>query len=653
VSAALNPKFDLSTTMGFTKTTNRIPPESDLIIALWYTGMQNYGFKGPGLDKIVNQVDGTPLHDYFQWNPGDIMQYVNQQDLQRFTGSANASWRPFSWMQNDGTVGVDLTDLDFFHLCRKNECPPQSATARVGNVTDNRANLRNFNFKLSSTSSYTWRERVNLKTSIGADYTNTEADSLSTTGQTLPPGGVAVVQAATRNVNSQTQPKAVKTMGLYVQEQAAFNDRLFVTAAIRTDQNSAFGTNFQQVYYPKVSASWIASEEAFFPRTSWLDNFRARLSYGASGVQPGPTSGLTTFSAATVSIPTRGVTNATDTPGLQASNPGNANLKPETSAELEAGFETRLMKSRVTIDYTYYNKRTKDALISVPIAPSAAAPVTSLLQNVGSTRNYGHELQVNAQLIERRNFAWDVTLNASHNTSAVVDLGIDLATGKPRIIGAGGQAREIAGYPIFGQWFRPYTYADANGDGILQLSEVHVDSGFFFKGVGVARDIASIVNGFDLLGRKLRIAMSFDYRGGGNTQDGANNFQCNTTPNACAETQIKQQDLNFQARQIAKSTGTVIGGTTYKTTVGYFMSNQFWKFRELSATYALDPRLVRYIRAQAGSNIVFSMRNIHTYSSFTGIDPEANYGVSGSENQNEFQTAGAPTYYSLRVNLKY
>ena len=59
------------------------------------------------------------------------------------------------------------------------------------------------------------------------------------------------------------------------------------------------------------------------------------------------------------------------------------------------------------------------------------------------------------------------------------------------------------------------------------------------------------------------------------------------------------------------------------------------------------------LRAQNGSTIVFAARNLHLWSSFTGIDPEANYGVNGTENQNEFQTAAAPTYITLRLNLKY
>ena len=78
-----------------------------------------------------------------------------------------------------------------------------------------------------------------------------------------------------------------KTFGIFVEEQVSFRDRLFVTGAVRSDQNSAFGTNFQRVVYPKASLSWIVSDESFFPRMAWLNQFRLRSAYGASGVQPG------------------------------------------------------------------------------------------------------------------------------------------------------------------------------------------------------------------------------------------------------------------------------------------------------------------------------------------------------------------------------
>ena len=137
--------------------------------------------------------------------------------------------------------------------------------------------------------------------------------------------------------------------------------------------------------------------------------------------------------------------------------------------------------------------------------------------------------------------------------------------------------------PINSQWFRPFTFNDANNDGLIQRAEVVVDTAFQYFGYVVPRDLISVQNGLDFFGRKLRINAMFDYKGGNSILDGANNFQCNTGPFACNETQDPKAEQWKQARAIAKTYGSVTGGTTYKTTVGYFRNAQFWKFRELSA----------------------------------------------------------------------
>jgi TonB-linked SusC/RagA family outer membrane protein len=665
LSAALSPTFDLNVNTGFSKLDNRIPPESDLIIALYYVGMQNYGYKGCpggkapcGLDKDPNQSDGTPLHDALQWAPGDIMQVTQNSDVQRFTGSLNGNWRPFPWMRNDGTVGLDLSAVDYFQLCRLNECPPQTNVARLGRVTDNQYKFRNFSGKVSSTSTWNYKPWLNFQTSLGSDYTNIETDSANTNGTLLPPGGSSVGAASTRNARN-TQPTAVKTLGLFVQEQAGINDRLFLTAAIRTDQNSAFGTNFQHVYYPKASLSWIVSDESFFPRFDWLDQFRVRTAYGASGVQPGALAALALYTPTSVSIESKSPNpSATDTPALTASQVANPDLKPETSTEFEGGFDSDLIHHRLHFEYTFWKKKTKDALIQVLLSPSSTAPTLNPLRNIGSTEGWGHEVQLNAQLFESRRFGWDVLVTGSHFSNKVLDLGIDPTTGQERVLitnngGTGAQVRQQVGYPINSAWYHPYTYNDANHDGILQVNEVHVDSSYQYFGYRVPRDIFSIQNGLDFFGGALRVTGSFDYKGGASILDGANNFQCNTGPYACRDTQDPTVSLDRQAAAIAKRFGTSIGGTSYKTSLGYFRNNQFWKFREFSTVWQLPNVLRSRIRAQQGSSLVFSARNLHTWSSWTGIDPEANYGLTQTESQNEFQTTGLPTYFTFRLNLKY
>ncbi|HEY4303889.1 MAG TPA: SusC/RagA family TonB-linked outer membrane protein [Gemmatimonadaceae bacterium] len=657
LNAAISPKLDINFNSGFARNENRLPPSGSSFEALYYTGMQNYGYKGCpggvapcGLDKQTTAVDGVPLNEYFQYAPGDVMQRYRPQVVQRTTLSMNTNWRPFSWMVNDGTIGLDLADRDNTDICRLNECAPTAQT-RLGQVSDLKVNRRTISAKASSTGTWVARPWLNFKSTVGGDYTHIETDSVSASGTILPPGGELVGQASVRSGN-EGYPVADKTLGIYGQEVAGIRDRLFLTLAVRSDQNSAFGTKFQSILYPKASVSWLASDESFFPHYNWLNSFRLRGAYGASGVQPGRTDGLITFAAGNQSLANRATGAATDTPGLAAQQAGNPDLRPEKSSELEGGFESQLLSNKVRIDYTAYLKKTHDALIQVNLAPSSGAAQLSPLQNIGSTQNTGHELQVTAQLIDRRSFAWDVTLTGSHESNKVLNLGIDATTGLPRVLNPGGTQRNLAGYPINSLWLRPYHYADANGDGVLQYNEVTVDTNFVYAGYAFPRDIFSIQNGVDLLNHTLHISALFDYRGGFTLQDGGNNFQCGTGPFACRETEDPTAPLQWQARNIAKVNGTVIGATRYTTGAGYYENGQFWKFRELSAAYSLPTIVRKYLRAANGTTLVVAARNLHTWTSYTGLDPEE-FDSSNTDTQSNFQSAAPSRYITFRLNLKF
>ncbi len=437
---------------------------------------------------------------------------------------------------------------------------------------------------------------------------------------------------------------------------------MFLTVAGRQDQNSAFGTKFQHITYPKASLSWLLSDEPFFPRYSWLSSLRLRSAYGANGVQPRATAALQTFSAVTQTITKIDAQTGIDLPGLLANQPGNANLRPERSIEFETGLEADFFNRRLHLDYTWYQKNTSDALVEVPIPASVAAPVISLPQNVGKTQNWGNEVQLNARLFDSRRLGWDVTVGASHNANAWVSLGKDPsrcsldATGRQLceslVIGLGTTTQQRKGDPLFTQWYPGYTYADKNGDGIIQQNEVQVSSTLSKIGVGFPKDLVSAETGVDLFGRRLRVSASFDFRSGGNTLEG-NYFQCSSAPKACRDSQDPSAPLWMQARAVAVTYGTRINGTTFTTPLGYFVPVQFWKWRELSGSLLLPERVNRLFAAENGSTLMFGLRNIHTWTSFTGVDPEQNYGVNGNEVTNDFNTSPPPTYITVRLNLKY
>ena len=651
LSIATSPTLDLNVSAGFSKVDEGLPQSNNNTFSPTYQSMMGPGFRtaGPGYTGIGSL--GEALNGYNSYVPSEIFQDVNQNASQRLVGSMRAVWRPLAWMQNDGTVGIDYNNRTGIFLCRYLECPA-SGTLRLGATSSSTLNNRNFSAKLTSTSSWQARPWASLKTTFGGDYTNVEADGTSASGNTLPPGTQSVGSAAVTSA-SNTLWTATKTLGYYVEAQAALRDRLFLTAAVRADQNNAFGTNFQQVVYPKVSLSWLLSDESFFPRYEWLNQFRLRTAYGASGVQPGATSALITFASTTVNQPVVAVSNTgTDTPGLRGSALGNPDLKPELSAEFEGGFEARMLKDRVNLDVTYYSKQTRDALISQSIAPSAGPSSTTVLRNLGSVKNTGVEATIHATLIDRRSFGWDVMISGSHTSNQLVSLGFDAAGLPNKTIGTG-SLRDSVGLPINAYTYRAFHYTDANNDGFITANEVTVDPNVSFTGYSSPRDIASVLSGFDLFSRKVRINSLFDYKGGGMLVNTNLSFQCSSTPRPCQDVSTLNSSLERQAGAIAL-TGPFTGQST--TAVAYTEPLQYWRLRELSATVELPVMVTKgWLRAESAA-LTFAGRNLHTWTSYRGVDVEEN-GIPifafSNDVQNTTFSQGSRRYFTVKATLHY
>lgn len=655
LTAALNQKFDLNMNAGYSNTNQRLPQVDNNIYSVFYSAFNGPGFNykvaAPAASGLAYNPIGTLGENkagYGVYSPAQIFQRLSESRVQRFIGSADANWRPLTWMQNQGTVGLDLAGRTDFRLCRFGECP-NTATLRQGNVYDQQTNDRNLSAKLVSTSTWQPISSTQLKTTFGFDYNNLEEDYVQANGQQLPPGGQNVNQAAIKDASTQLQT-VNKTLGLYVQEQAAIRDRLFLTAAVRTDQNSAFGTNFQRVYYPKASLSWILSDERFFPHPAFVNTFRLRAAYGASGVQPGATTALQTFNALSANVAINGAGSATgaDVPGLVAAALGNSELKPERSAEFEGGFESQLFSNRVNVDFTYYRKKTSDALIAQPIAASSGAPgvpgITNLTltRNLGSIQNNGVEATITTTLVDNTNFGWDLTVGASHNSNKIVSLGLD-ANGKPNPTIGTGTTRDSVGLSVNGFFAHPYTYADADGNGIITPDEVKVSNDYAYLGYSSPRDLVSIQNGFDLFARRLHLQTLLDYRGGASIYNQSTSFYCRNT-STCADETIPGTSLARQARLVAYRYENP------SSPAGYIENGQFWRLRELSASIILPSRFASAIRAQDAS-LLLAGRNLHVWTKYTGVDPEANYGVG--DVQVDFSTSGPRSYYIARINLHY
>ena len=204
---------------------------------------------------------------------------------------------------------------------------------------------------------------------MGLQAYRSELSNISASGTTFPASPITTVSGTTTR-NATEGYVANATVGLFVQQALAWNNRLFLTAALRGDDNSAFGKDYSAAYYPKVSASWVVSEEPLWKDKAGivgrvLGDLRLRGAFGAAGTQPG------TFDAARLYTSSTGYQNAA---GLVPSSFGNPQLKPERSTELELGFETTLLDRRMDVSYTHFGRKVTDAIVNVPVAAVGRLP---------------------------------------------------------------------------------------------------------------------------------------------------------------------------------------------------------------------------------------------------------------------------------------
>src|SRR5947209_6228177 len=502
--ARLNPRMDLSLSSGFISSTQRLPQ----------TDNNTTGLLSNALGGLGNKAGGK--YGYRAFTPDEMLSETVPQDIHRFIGSGTLNWRPTSWLAVRATGGIDFTHRLDTDLCRRNECTSFGTTKR-GFKTDNRTNFFSYTGEANATATFQLSPVLSSRTSAGAQYLKDVFDRNGASGSDLPPGATTVGAGAIQRVSEATD--ITKTVGGYVEQLFGCKDRLFGTGALRVDDNSAFGANFQAVYYPKFSVSYVISEEPYFPKWTWINSVRLRGAVGASGVQPGTTDALRFFA------PTAASVDNADSPAILDSASGNPGLKPERAREYEIGGEAVLFEHRVSVDLTYYNKRTKDALIARIIPPSAGASDTRF-ENLGAVVNRGLEALVTARVVDRQQFGWDLGVNAAYNTNFIADMGIDPATGKPIPPIVGTTVQQRVGYPINAWFQRPYTFEDKNGDGVIEADEITVADDAQFVGYANPRWEITYTSGFDLFNRRLRLNFLFDHKSGYYQLNGPDRIRC-------------------------------------------------------------------------------------------------------------------------------
>ena len=541
--------------------------------------------------------------------PAEMEIYDNQRQTERFILGLTANYQPLKWFRNRVTVGVDALSFrnEVVYPIDGTGRQPYGATAAGGARYAFNPEGRLWTVDYAGTITNDLSSRLNSQLSFGMQLNNSTLKTWDIGCEGLVANELRDCDQAIRRVVFESYSKQA-SLGYFVQEQLGINDRLHLTGAVRIDDNSAFGEDFSLVAYPKASLSWMISEEPFF-RLGFFDNLKLRTAWGRAGNAPAPFADERFYAGATFVLEDA-IGNERFVPALRASAYGNTNVTAETGEEFEVGFDASFLEGRLGAEFTYYNKRTYDALLFIPIQPSAGF-AGSILQNVGEISNKGIELSLFGTPFQTTNATLETQLAFSTNDNTFVSF--NGARDEPILQGYGGGVQRIdEGYPMGAYWARP-PVLNADGTYKIEAGRAVLAPDAEYIGPAVPTREASLANTLTLFGN-LRLYGFLDYKGG--------HYQFNMTEqtrNTDQNTPITN-DPNLAKADSAYLQYLLTPGNNY----AYVQRADFLKLREISASYTF-PR--RWVQRFGSDNMSFSLsgRNLAIlWSKYPGIDPEVN-----------------------------
>src|SRR5207247_259439 len=173
--------------------------------------------------------------------------------------------------------------------------------------------------------------------------------------------------------------------------------------------SSKFGSKNPWGNFWSVGGTWNVDKEKFMETVHFIDQLKLRASYGVNG-NPGINDydyfpGYS-FGSSYNSIP-----------GSAPGNVGNLDLKWEENRPLNIGMDVTVLKSRLSLSFDWYDRKSSDLLLNVPLSPTSG--FATQIQNYGSMENKGVELAITGTPVRTKDFTWNVNFNFSQNKNTV------------------------------------------------------------------------------------------------------------------------------------------------------------------------------------------------------------------------------------------
>lgn len=580
-------------------------------------------------------------------NPLSVIEtFKITQKTDRMVSDVQLNFKPFKNFNADFIFGLDnYNQKGKVFIPRYPYSPVNGTYFNDGYVSEATNRVVQFNNDLNLR--YLWNINKDLKLTSFAGYNvQTYRDQLfAIEGRDLKPFVETINAFNTLLPGSPNAGESKYNLwGYYVQETFGFKDKLFLTLAGRQDASTVFSKENRSQFYPKVSASYVLSDEKFM-QDSPVSSARLRASWGESG----SLTAITPYARFTNYATGNLIGNTSFT--LEGFKKGNLDLRPEKSSTYEIGADLGFLNDRINLSFSYYNADIKDLLLPVQLASSTGS--TNTIQNIGEMNNKGLEIGLRYDVIKKQDLNLDVYVNYSQNRNKV--------TGLPQ------QRFKLdsnpSGAPVFVERGQPIgiyygTYYARNNDGSFLLTPEgypQVEKGDATTGVatrdGSGQPTGTILNkqignpnpdyiisfGLNLNYKKFGMSVLFD------GVQGVDVFDADyRTRQGVGSGTLVEQELNGELPR--GYIWSIYGIEEFRVVDGSYI-----KLREVSFNYSFG-KLNSFFD---DLTISASGRNLYSWDKFTSFDPETNSGGQSSVAKYNFGTVPIPRSFSLALKFQF
>lgn len=620
----------------------RAPSSFDLAAGYKYDSGPNKGY----------QRSYFSAYDNPYWT---VNENPTRDDNSRILGNLVFTYNPLPWLRLMNRGGGDIyTDRRKSVFAVYSNGNPGDLS---GEIRENQKYHRELYNDLTLTASKNITEQFFASLTVGNNINERFDQNVFARGQQLAvPEFYNLSNAAIKYADEQNT--TIRSYSYFYDANFSFKNFVFVGTTGRYDNFSTFGPNAGGFFAPSVNASVILSELPAFESFKNAVNFiKIRGAIGKAGNQP-PFGITRNYFAAPfftdgftngLSFPYNGVNGS----GLSSAI-GNLNLRPEQVLSREVGAELHFNKDKITVDFTYYNNKSTDLILSRPL--SAGSGFTSVYENAGEISNRGLEIVVGLKPFQsEKGFNWGMQFNYTRNRSEVLGLapGVDQFDLESAFTGIGSYA--IVGQPygaLYGtRWNRAadgQLLIGANGRPSVAAQNGNIGNPF-------PRYTLGIRNTFSYRG--LSLAAVIDIRSGGDIWNGSYGRLNRLGASKLSEDRDRDYVIPGVLADGTPNTKAIPAYSYFQNYLGdagganeQFIQDGSWvRLRELTLSYNFGtPSFLTFVR---GLEVYTSGTNLYLKTNYQGIDPETSLTGSAS-NVNGFDYFNMPNVRTYRFGLK-